>query len=108
MRVRALLLWFVIPGLLLVGLYLSFVMLVALVKPAWVPALPAEARIYRETNGASGHRSLLLLLILCAAAGWGWSKVHQSVINPLIGRELPGSTSFSRGTTTVRLPSAAV
>ena len=78
-----------IPGLLLVGLYLSFVVLVAIVKPSWVPALPAEARIYREANGASGHRSLLVLLILCAAAGWGWAKVHQSVINPMIGRELP-------------------
>jgi TRAP-type mannitol/chloroaromatic compound transport system permease large subunit len=26
-------------------------------RPKWVPALPAEARIYRESNGASGHRS---------------------------------------------------
>ena len=71
------------PGLLLVGLYLLFVVVVAIVKPAWVPALPAEARIYREANGASGHRSLLVLLALCGAAGWAWSQVHQSVINPL-------------------------
>ena len=78
-----------IPGLLLVGLYLSFVAIVAVVKPDWVPALPAEARIYREANGASGHRSLLVLLLLCAAAGYGWSQVHQSIINPLVGRELP-------------------
>ena len=78
-----------IPGLLLVGLYLSFVAVVAVVKPGWVPALPVEARIYRESNGASGHRSLLALLILCAAAGYGWSQVHQGIINPLVGRELP-------------------
>jgi TRAP-type mannitol/chloroaromatic compound transport system permease large subunit len=78
-----------IPGLILVGLYLSFVAVIAIVKPAWVPALPAEARIYREANGSSGHRSLLALLVLCAVAGFAWSKVHQSVINPLIGRELP-------------------
>ena len=50
-----------IPGLMLVGLYLGFVALVAVFKPKWVPALPAEARIYREANGASGHRSLLVL-----------------------------------------------
>lgn len=78
-----------IPGLLLVGLYLVFVVLVAIVKPSWVPALPPEARIYREANGSSGHLSLLALLALCGAAGWAWSKVHQSIINPLIDRQLP-------------------
>jgi TRAP-type mannitol/chloroaromatic compound transport system permease large subunit len=78
-----------IPGLLLVGLYLSFVAVVAIVKPKWVPALPVEARIYRESNGASGHRSLLLLFLVCGAAGYAWSRMHQSVINPLVGRELP-------------------
>jgi TRAP-type mannitol/chloroaromatic compound transport system permease large subunit len=78
-----------VPGLLLVGLYLLFVAAVALVRPAWVPALPPEARIYRETSGASGHRSLLVLLAICGAAGYAWSTVHQAVINPLIGRELP-------------------
>lgn len=78
-----------IPGLLLVGLYLAFVVLVAIVKPSWVPALPPEARIYREANGSSGHLSLLVLFALCGVAGWAWSKVHQSIINPLIDRQLP-------------------
>ncbi|MBL8317678.1 MAG: TRAP transporter large permease subunit, partial [Burkholderiaceae bacterium] len=78
-----------IPGLLLVGLYLLFVVIVALVRPSWVPALPDEARIYREPDGGSGHRSLVLLVVLCAVAGYAWSKVHQSVINPLVGRQLP-------------------
>ena len=78
-----------IPGLILVGLYLGFVALVAIFKPKWVPALPAEARIYREPDGASGHRSLLILFAVCAVAGVAWSKVHQSVINPLIDRQLP-------------------
>jgi TRAP-type mannitol/chloroaromatic compound transport system permease large subunit len=78
-----------IPGLILVGIYLAFVAVVALVKPDWVPALPAEARIYRESNGSSGHKSLLVLLALCAVAGFAWSRVHQSVINPLIERSLP-------------------
>jgi TRAP-type mannitol/chloroaromatic compound transport system permease large subunit len=78
-----------IPGLILVGVYLGFVVLVAFIKPKWVPALPAEARIYRESDGASGHRSLLILFAVCATAGVLWSKVHQSVINPLIDRQLP-------------------
>ena len=77
-----------IPGLLLVGLYLLFIAAVAIVKPKWVPALPVEARIYNEPDGGSGHRSLLVLLVLCAAASVVWSQMHASIINPLIGREL--------------------
>ena len=78
-----------IPGLLLVGLYLLFIVGVAIVKPGWVPALPPEARIYRESSGASGHRSLLVLLVLCGIVGYLWAGVHQSIINPLVKRELP-------------------
>ncbi|GAB4087848.1 TRAP transporter large permease [Hydrogenophaga soli] len=80
-----------IPGLLLVGLYLAFIAVVAIVKPDWVPALPAEARIYNEPNGASGHRSLGLLMVVCAAAGYSWSQVHDSIISPWIGREMPAA-----------------
>jgi TRAP-type mannitol/chloroaromatic compound transport system permease large subunit len=75
-----------VPGLLLVGLYLAFVAAVAIFRPKWVPALPAEARIYRETNGASGHRSLLVLLVVCAAAGWAWSQVHDGMMKSWTGR----------------------
>lgn len=64
-------------------------MLVAIIKPDWVPALPAEARIYREDNGASGHKSLLALMLICGAAGFAWSRVHQIIINPLVERTLP-------------------
>ncbi|MEO7243582.1 MAG: TRAP transporter large permease subunit [Rubrivivax sp.] len=78
-----------IPGLLLVGLYLLFVVGVAIVRPKWVPPLPVEARIYRETNGASGHISLIVLLVLCAAVGWTWSQVHESIMNPWLQRSLP-------------------
>src|SRR5574343_2050549 len=69
-----------VPGLMLVGLYLAFIAAVAILKPDWVPALPAEARIYREDNGASGHRSLLVLLGVCALAGVAWAKGHDSIM----------------------------
>jgi TRAP-type mannitol/chloroaromatic compound transport system permease large subunit len=78
-----------IPGLMLVGLYLLFIALVAITRPKWVPALPPEARIYVEPNGSSGHMSLLALLALCAAVGYGWSQVHESIMNPLLNRSLP-------------------
>lgn len=75
-----------VPSLLLIGLYLIFIAALALLRPSWVPALPPEARIYREDNGASGHRSLLVLLALVTLAGWGWAQVHGQVLNPLLGR----------------------
>jgi TRAP-type mannitol/chloroaromatic compound transport system permease large subunit len=78
-----------IPGLMLVGLYLLFIMVVALVRPAWVPALPPEARVYSEANGSSGHLSLIALLLLCGFVGFAWAQVHESVMNPWLGRELP-------------------
>ena len=80
-----------IPGLLLVGLYILFVVVVALVKPDMVPALPPEARIYREDNGASGHRSLLVLLALCALIGYGWAQIHDQIIGGMIGRTQPAA-----------------
>ena len=69
-----------LPGLLLVGLYVLFIIGVAIFKPAMVPALPPEARIYREPNGKSGHLSLMFLLILCAVIGFAWASVHDSVM----------------------------
>jgi TRAP-type mannitol/chloroaromatic compound transport system permease large subunit len=78
-----------VPGLMLVGLYLLFIMAVALFKPSWVPALPPEARIYSQPDGSSGHRSLIALLAFCAAVGYGWAQVHESVMNPWLGRSLP-------------------
>jgi TRAP-type mannitol/chloroaromatic compound transport system permease large subunit len=75
-----------IPGLLLVGLYLLFVAVVAFVKPSWVPALPQEARIYRESSGASGHVSLVVLLAICAVAGFAWAQVHDGLMKSWTGR----------------------
>ncbi len=53
-----------VPGFILMGFYAAYVILLALVKPAWVPALPPEARHLREDNGNSGLPSLLLLTAL--------------------------------------------
>jgi TRAP-type mannitol/chloroaromatic compound transport system permease large subunit len=80
-----------VPGLLLVGLYLAFIAAVALLKPDWVPALPLEARVYNEPNGSSGHRSLLLLLLACGAVAYGWSQIHDSMMAQWIGRENPAA-----------------
>jgi len=41
-----------IPGFMLTGMYAGYVVLVALFKPKWVPALPAEARTIRVITPA--------------------------------------------------------
>lgn len=90
-----------LPGLALVGMYLLFVIVVAVVRPSWVPALPPQARIYSEPNGASGHLSLAFLLAICVAAGFAWSQVHASIMNPWLNRTLPppGDEVFILSTT---------
>ncbi|MEO5658967.1 MAG: TRAP transporter large permease subunit, partial [Polaromonas sp.] len=57
-----------LPGFLLTGFYAGYVMLLAVFKPKWVPALPLEARVFREPGGSSGTPSLLLLTIVSAGA----------------------------------------
>ncbi len=81
-----------VPGLLLVGLYILFIVMVAIFKPAMVPPLPPEARIYKEANGASGHKSLLILLVLCAIAGVAWAQVHNSILSKFIERPTAAAT----------------
>ncbi|MDP3310987.1 MAG: TRAP transporter large permease subunit, partial [Polaromonas sp.] len=80
-----------VPGLLLVGLYILFIVVVAMFKPAMVPPLPLEARIYKEGNGASGHKSLLFLMLLCAAAGVAWAQVHNTLLTAWLERPLPAA-----------------
>ena len=57
-----------IPGLMLCGFYATYVILLAIFKPQWVPALPPEARTLREDSGKSGITSLLALTTICVAA----------------------------------------
>jgi GntP family gluconate:H+ symporter len=56
-----------VPGFVLTGLYVGYILLTSLARPSYVPALPAEARTIREPNGQSGLRSLGLLFIACVA-----------------------------------------
>ncbi len=79
-----------IPGLLLVGLYLAFV--------AGGRAGPARSgcRRCRQRRASTASRTAPAATVrcwccslICAAAGWGWSQIHEPVINPWIGRELP-------------------
>jgi TRAP-type mannitol/chloroaromatic compound transport system permease large subunit len=57
-----------IPGIALAGLYAVYALGVAIFKPAWVPALPFEARILRQPDGSSGTWSFVVLAALSTAA----------------------------------------
>ncbi len=77
----------IVPALLLVGLYALFIVILSIVRPNWVPALPPDARIYKEPNGASGHLSLLATMAISTAAAFTWALLHDGIMNPLVGRE---------------------
>lgn len=57
----------IIPGLVLSALYAGWILLVTLINPKAAPALPREAIAFREPDGRSGVRSLLVLLLLATA-----------------------------------------
>jgi len=67
-----------IPGFVLTGLYVGYIVLVSLVKPSWVPALPAEARTIREDDGKSGLTSLGLLFVACVALSVLFAKTRPA------------------------------
>ena len=75
-----------VPGFVLTGLYLLYVVGMAMFKPASAPALPPEARSFREPNGSSGALSLLILMGLSVAASlyWAFSQPAEKPLDELI------------------------
>jgi TRAP-type mannitol/chloroaromatic compound transport system permease large subunit len=63
-----------IPGFTLTAMYIVYVMIVSIARPQWAPALPVEARTYREPDGTSGLRSLLAVLVLSVAGAMLFAK----------------------------------
>ncbi|GAB2748403.1 TRAP transporter large permease subunit [Melaminivora jejuensis] len=58
------------PALILVGLYVLWVVFLAIFKPQAVPALPPEARTLREKDGSAGYPSLAAVLLISALVAW--------------------------------------
>jgi len=67
-----------IPGFILTGLYIGYVVLLTLVKPKWVPALPPEARTIREPDGSSGLKSLGVLVLISVAVAYAFEAWYSS------------------------------
>ncbi|MGB7542562.1 MAG: TRAP transporter large permease subunit, partial [Burkholderiales bacterium] len=67
-----------IPGLTLTGLYALYALGVTLLKPSWAPALPADARTLRESDGGSGTLSLVVLVVVATATSVAFAKYHYA------------------------------
>jgi tripartite ATP-independent transporter DctM subunit len=67
-----------IPGLTLAGLYAVFAVGVALFKPSWAPALPADARTLKEPDGSGGTPSLVVLVIVATTASIAFAKYYYA------------------------------
>jgi TRAP-type mannitol/chloroaromatic compound transport system permease large subunit len=55
------------PGLMLTAMYAGYILIISILRPTWVPALPLEARNLREPNGKSGVVSLFVLIVATVA-----------------------------------------
>jgi TRAP-type mannitol/chloroaromatic compound transport system permease large subunit len=73
----------IIPGLILTGLYMAYVLVISFIRPKWVPALPIEVR----TLG-NGITSLLVALAAVMAIGYGahvWLYETQGANADILG-----------------------
>lgn len=74
-----------VPGFLLMGMYVLYILIVSIIKPSWVPALPIEARTFKKTQRArSGALSLLMMLAL---SGLAFYICYQIITKPIANGE---------------------
>ncbi|WP_454694224.1 TRAP transporter large permease [Achromobacter aegrifaciens] len=88
-----------VPGFILAGLYIVYVVVMSVFKPASAPALPEEARRFQEPNGGRGGRSLLVLMTISAVSAYflgRWVENHTAPMDERIVVALLfwGATAF--------------
>ena len=71
-----------LPGLMLTGFYAVYVALVAVFRPADVPAMPLAARTLHEADGSSGLRSLAVLVLVSVAGAWWFASQYYRAAAP--------------------------
>jgi len=69
-----------IPGFVLTGLYILYVVAVSMVRPNWAPALPTEARTIRQDDGSPGLRSLGVLVVASTALAVLFAKSRPATV----------------------------
>jgi tripartite ATP-independent transporter DctM subunit len=86
-----------IPGITLAGLYAVYAVGIAVFRPSWAPALPVEARTFREPNGSSGTPSLIVLVIIAVLAAVAFAHFYYPQPDPPIDELLVLSTAVGVG-----------
>ena len=81
-----------IPAFILIGLYVLFIIGLAIFKPAMVPALPPEARTYREPDGSSGMRSLGVFTLFVTAVAVVFGLYYGEILSAFKGSEVTPAT----------------
>ncbi|MBK8454851.1 MAG: TRAP transporter large permease subunit [Thiofilum sp.] len=66
------------PALALIGLYILWIIIVTLIKPKAAPALPVEARVFRDEKGHSGYTSLWILIVVSTLVAVLYAKTQLS------------------------------
>jgi tripartite ATP-independent transporter DctM subunit len=77
-----------IPGFILTGMYVLYVVALAVFTPKRAPALPLEARVFREPSGSSGTPSLLVLTIISTVAAVYLAQNYARVVSWWTGTEV--------------------
>lgn len=76
-----------IPAFMLIGAYTLYVILLATFKPRLLPALPPEALKFREPNGNSGMRSLIVLMALLVTLSTLFGHYYDAILSVFKGVE---------------------
>ncbi len=76
-----------LPGLLLTAMYAGWVLLVSLVRPAALPALPPEARNLRQPDGSAGLMSLGVVILVGVAAAWLHKTFYLAIYKPQLPQD---------------------
>src|SRR5262245_36124617 len=69
-----------VPGVVLTGLYVLWLLRVTVWRPSDAPALPPEARSIREADGSPGLRSLGVLFVVSLAAALVWAHTRPATV----------------------------
>jgi TRAP-type mannitol/chloroaromatic compound transport system permease large subunit len=86
-----------VPGLVLTGLYAVYAVGVTIFKPAWAPALPQEARTFRETNGSSGVPSLIVVMLVAISVSVAYAKYQYGAPDAPVDEMLVVATAVGVG-----------